>query len=139
MPWKECHVMDERLRFIGRLLDGEKMAPVCAEFGISRKTGYKIYHRYSGSPPRTRAAPGVWPVKFLDPSPPRRFRVVIRFPGYHNARLQPRHITGPQAPSAATLCQPAANGLAHLANFPGAGPATPWFLRSLVSLPTWLS
>ena len=42
MPWKECHVVDERLRFIARLLDGEKMAPLCAEFGISRKTGYKI-------------------------------------------------------------------------------------------------
>ena len=24
MPWKECHVVDERLRFIARLLDGEK-------------------------------------------------------------------------------------------------------------------
>ncbi len=48
MPWKECHVMDERLRFVARLLDGEKMAPLCAEFGISRKTGYKIYHRYKG-------------------------------------------------------------------------------------------
>jgi putative transposase len=46
MPWKECHVMDERLRFVARLLDGEKMAPLCAEFGISRKTGYKIYERY---------------------------------------------------------------------------------------------
>ena len=46
MPWKECHVVDERLRFIARLLDGEKMAPLCAEFGIARKTGYKIYKRY---------------------------------------------------------------------------------------------
>ena len=26
MPWKECHVVDERLRFVARLLDGEKMA-----------------------------------------------------------------------------------------------------------------
>src|SRR5262249_2203236 len=46
MPWKECHVEDERLRFVARLLDGEKMATLCAEFGISRKTGYKIYDRY---------------------------------------------------------------------------------------------
>ena len=46
MPWKECHVMDERLRFVARLLDGEKMAIVCQDFGISRKTGYKIYERY---------------------------------------------------------------------------------------------
>jgi putative transposase len=46
MPWKECHVMDERRRFVARLLEGEKMAPLCAEFGISRKTGYKIFDRY---------------------------------------------------------------------------------------------
>jgi putative transposase len=46
MPWKECHVVYERLRFVARLLDGEKMTTVCAEFGISRKTGYKIFDRY---------------------------------------------------------------------------------------------
>jgi putative transposase len=46
MPWKECNVVEERLRFIARLLDGEKMAALCREFGISRKTGYKIYSRY---------------------------------------------------------------------------------------------
>jgi transposase InsO family protein len=38
--------MDERLKFVARLLDGEKMALVCREFGISRKTGYKIFNRY---------------------------------------------------------------------------------------------
>ena len=46
MPWKECQIVQERLRFIARLLDGEKMAGLCREFGISRKTGYKIYNRY---------------------------------------------------------------------------------------------
>ena len=40
--------MDERLRFIARLLEGEKMAPLCQEFGISRVTGYKIFNRYRG-------------------------------------------------------------------------------------------
>ena len=39
--------MDERLKFIARLLDGEKMAGLCREFGISRKTGYKILGRYN--------------------------------------------------------------------------------------------
>ena len=38
--------MDERLKFIGRFLSGEKMAPLCREFGISRVTGYKIFNRY---------------------------------------------------------------------------------------------
>ncbi len=34
------------MRFIARLLEGEKMACLCREFGISRVTGYKIYKRY---------------------------------------------------------------------------------------------
>jgi transposase InsO family protein len=38
--------MEERLRFVARLLDGEAMSEVCREFGISRKTGYKIFNRY---------------------------------------------------------------------------------------------
>jgi len=38
--------MEERLRFVGHLLDGEAMTDVCREFGISRKTGYKIFDRY---------------------------------------------------------------------------------------------
>ena len=46
MPWSKCSVMDERLRFIARLLDGEAMSDLCREFGISRKTGYKIFNRY---------------------------------------------------------------------------------------------
>ena len=46
MPWNECKPMDERLKFVARLLDGEKMAKVCREFGISRVTGYKIFNRY---------------------------------------------------------------------------------------------
>jgi putative transposase len=46
MPWKETSVMDERMRFVGRLLSGEKMAPLCREFGISRVTGHKIWNRY---------------------------------------------------------------------------------------------
>src|SRR3977135_4464815 len=47
MPWKECNHMDDRLKFVARLLDGEKMAVACRQFGISRKTGYKILTRYN--------------------------------------------------------------------------------------------
>ena len=52
MPWKACKPMDERLKFIARLLDGEKMAPLAREFGISRKIGYKILKRYNDRPRR---------------------------------------------------------------------------------------
>jgi hypothetical protein len=33
--------MDERMRFVARLMEGEKMAVLCREFDISRKTGLK--------------------------------------------------------------------------------------------------
>jgi putative transposase len=49
VPWRgvtTCHV-DERLKFVARLLDGEKMAVLCSQFGISRKTGYKILAHYN--------------------------------------------------------------------------------------------
>ena len=46
MPWKECSAMDERLRFVAQLLEGASMSEVCRAFGISRKTGYKIFSRY---------------------------------------------------------------------------------------------
>jgi transposase len=46
MPWKEsCHV-HERMLFVVRLEKGERMTDLCREFGISRKTGYKIFARY---------------------------------------------------------------------------------------------
>jgi transposase InsO family protein len=38
--------MDERMRFVIRLKDGETMSSMCREFGISRVTGYKILERY---------------------------------------------------------------------------------------------
>jgi len=46
MPWRTCKPMDERLKFVARLLEGEKMSALCREFGISRPTGYKILNRY---------------------------------------------------------------------------------------------
>jgi len=38
--------MDEKLQFVARRLAGESMAELCRDFGISRKTGYKIFDRY---------------------------------------------------------------------------------------------
>lgn len=46
MGWKECNKMDEKLKFIARYLEGEKIAPLCREFGITRPTGYKLIDRY---------------------------------------------------------------------------------------------
>lgn len=46
MAWKECNKMDEKLKFIARYLQGEKIAPLCREFGVSRATGHKLIRRY---------------------------------------------------------------------------------------------
>lgn len=46
MPWKESDAMSLKLKFAGRYLEGERMSDLCREFGISRKTGYKILERF---------------------------------------------------------------------------------------------
>lgn len=46
MPWKVCDKVSERMKFVSRLLEGEKMTDLCQEFGISRVTGHKILQRY---------------------------------------------------------------------------------------------
>ena len=46
MPWKESCRVEERLKFVARLRSGERMTDLCREFGISRKTGYKLAQRF---------------------------------------------------------------------------------------------
>jgi putative transposase len=47
VPWKETCPMDERMKFMGLYLEHEwTMAALCREFGVSRKTGYKLARRY---------------------------------------------------------------------------------------------
>ena len=48
MPWKETHVMEERLKFIGAYLEGDwSMTELCRAFGVSRQTGYELIARYT--------------------------------------------------------------------------------------------
>jgi len=70
MPWKECSVMEERLRFVARLLDGESMSEVCREFGISRKTGYKIFTRYKDQGVEALCDRSRRPVRYANQLPP---------------------------------------------------------------------
>jgi putative transposase len=47
MAWKATDVMEERMKFIATLLEGEiSMAALCRHYGISRKTGHKLWQRY---------------------------------------------------------------------------------------------
>ena len=46
MPWKASSVMEERLRFVARLLDGEPMTDVCRDFGVSPAMGQNGNHHH---------------------------------------------------------------------------------------------
>ena len=70
MPWKECSVMDERLRFVARLLEGDSMSEMCREFGISRKTGYKIFDRYKDHGLEALSDRSRRPVRYANQLPP---------------------------------------------------------------------
>jgi transposase InsO family protein len=77
MPWKECSVMDERVRFVGRLLDGEGMSDVCREFGISRKTGYKIFNRYKDDGLEALTDRSRRPVRYANQLPEQIERMIV--------------------------------------------------------------
>ena len=78
MPWRECSVMEERLRFVGRLLDGEGMSDVCREFGISRKTGYKIFNRYRQEGLEALTDRSRRPVRYANQLPEQIERTIVR-------------------------------------------------------------
>ena len=46
MPWKTSTPVDLRIEFMNRVMRGEKVAHLCREYGISRKTGDKFKRRY---------------------------------------------------------------------------------------------
>jgi transposase len=78
MPWKACSAMEERLRFVARLLDGEGMSDLCREFGISRKTGYKIYNRYKDEGLEALTDRSCRPVRYANQFPEPIERMIVR-------------------------------------------------------------
>jgi transposase InsO family protein len=77
MPWRECSVMEERLRFVARLLEGEGMSEVCRDFGISRKTGYKIFNRYKDQGLDALADRSRRPVRYANQLPDQIERLIV--------------------------------------------------------------
>jgi len=77
MPWKEVSMMDERLRFVARVLEGEPMTDLCREFGISRKTGYKIYGRYREEGPVALCDRSRRPVRYANQLPEQVERLLV--------------------------------------------------------------
>jgi transposase InsO family protein len=78
MPWKASSVMEERLRFVARLLDGEAMTEVCREFGISRKTGYKIFDRYKEHGLEALSDRSRRPVRYANQLPEQIEGIIVR-------------------------------------------------------------
>jgi len=79
MQWKESSVIDERLRFVARLIEGEEMTVLCREFGISGKTGDKIYgrdkeHGLEALTDRSRR-----PVRYANQLPPQIESLTVAF------------------------------------------------------------
>ena len=55
MPWNESNHMDERIKFVARLLDGENMSRMChyprQELLLARQTRFMEHQDYqAGSP-----------------------------------------------------------------------------------------
>src|SRR5260370_32981360 len=46
MPWKKSEPMEQRIEFVLRALRAENFRPLCLEYGISTKTGYKWQERF---------------------------------------------------------------------------------------------
>jgi putative transposase len=102
--------MDERLRFVARRLEGEKMAPLCAEFGISRKTGYKIFDQYkedgvAGLTDRSRR-----PLRQANRLPAPIEATIVRlkreYPGWGAPKIREKlrqQFTGPHLPAISTV------------------------------------
>src|SRR6187397_306677 len=110
MPWKECHVVDERLRFVARRLEGEKMAPLCAEIGISRKTGYKIFERYKDCGVAAFTDRSRRPYRQANRLPPQLEAVIVRLkrehPGWGAPKIREklrRESTAPHLPAISTV------------------------------------
>jgi putative transposase len=102
--------MDERLRFVARLLEGEKMAPLCAEFGISRKTGYKIFDRYKdcglGAFTDRSRRPHRQANRLPAPVEATIVRLKREYPGWGAPKIREklrRQFTGPHLPAISTV------------------------------------
>jgi putative transposase len=102
--------MDERLRFVARLLEGEKMAPLCAEFGISRKTGYKIFDRYKDCGVAAFSDRSRRPYRQANRLPPQLEAMIVRlkreYPGWGAPKIREklrRQSTAPHLPAISTV------------------------------------
>src|SRR6185503_1290143 len=96
--------------FVARLLEGEKMAPLCAEFGISRKTGYKIFDRYKDCGVQAFTDRSRRPYRQANRLPPQLEAVIVRlkreYPDWGAPKIREklrRQSTAPHLPAISTV------------------------------------
>ena len=89
--------MDERLQFVARRLDGEPMVTLCREFGISRKTGYKIFDRYRESGLEALTDRSRRPWRYANQLPPQVETAILTLKGEkpHWGAQNPRTLAAP--------------------------------------------
>jgi putative transposase len=92
------------------LLEGEKMAPLCAEFGISRKTGYKIFERYQDCGVAAFTDRSRRPYRQANRLPPQLEAVIVRlkreYPGWGAPKIREklrRQSSAPHLPAISTV------------------------------------
>jgi putative transposase len=102
--------MAERIRFVARVLEGEKMAPLCAEFGISRKTGYKIFERYKDCGVAAFSDRSRRPYRQANRLPPQLEAIIVRlkreYPGWGAPKIREklrRQSSAPHLPAISTV------------------------------------
>lgn len=83
MPWKVRSAVNERMRFVVRREQGERMTDLCREFGISRKTGYKLWNRYQRFGPEGLYDGSRKPLRVPKQTPEDIQKRILAFKGEH--------------------------------------------------------
>lgn len=69
MSWQERSVMDEKLKFIARYLEGESITSLSREFGVSRTTGHSLVKRYREMGSEALVAQNRAPIRYANKLP----------------------------------------------------------------------
>lgn len=79
MPWLQTDHVNERLKFVAAVQRGRhSMTELCAQFGISRKTGYKLLHRYEEEGPEALRDRSRAPREHPNQTPPELEAAILR-------------------------------------------------------------
>ncbi|MFT7670533.1 MAG: putative transposase [Planctomycetota bacterium] len=78
MPWHQSDPVNERLKFVAAVQQGDESMTHCwAQFGISRKTGYRLMKRYVGEGPAALSEQSRAPKSHPNRTPPEMERSIL--------------------------------------------------------------